>query len=162
MMLALMEEAAMPTKTLYVTDEDATIWEEARALGAGSDDSMSRTVIEGLRALLRERRDDSDQADEKSDLSVTVPQPQYTTLINRYRQDLRTYGWERVSLSMTKACFKEGAARTRAKLKADEARGAADRSDAARKANLSRGPEGRSEAARKANVTRAERQVRKG
>ena len=75
----------MPTKTLYVTEEDATVWEQARALGAGSDDSMSRTVIEGLRALLRERRDNTDQArdDEKADLSVTVPRRRFTTLIDR-------------------------------------------------------------------------------
>jgi hypothetical protein len=138
----------MPTRTLYVSDEDATVWEEARAMGEGTDDSMSSIATEGLRVWLRERRDNAADADsdEKAGLSVTVPRDQYTTLINRYRQDLRKYGWERVSLAMTKACLKEG--------------GAITRSEAARKANETRGPVGRSEAARKANRTRAERKIR--
>jgi hypothetical protein len=130
----------MPTKTLYVADEDAGVWEEAKALSAGNDESLSRMVTDALRLSMRQQLGDSAGDQEReSGVSVTIPPSEYTTLINRYRRDLRGHGWKRVSLAVTRAYMKEGVVESR--------------SAAARKANETRGPEGRRAAALKAHAT---------
>lgn len=57
----------VPRVTLYVRDSDAGVWDRARALSAGSEESLSSLATEGL-AIVVERRErqarlDSENAD---------------------------------------------------------------------------------------------------
>jgi len=138
----------MGTRTLYVADEDERVWKEAAALG---DASVSKLVTEGLRYVIAERRVAEVENEEGSvGHSVTIDRPEYTTIINRLRQLLRRYGWQRVGLAFTEACIREGAARSRAKRRAEETLGAEGRRVAAQRAHETKGVEGRKAAARKA------------
>ena len=140
----------MGTKTLYVSEQDEQVWEEIRATGgADGPESMSRTVSEALRLLLDFRR--SAAADVDADAHQSDADEQ---LVGRFRRELQTAGWQRAGQAFARACVDYGAARSRAKRKADETMGSAGRQAAARKAQETKGPEGRRAAARKAQETK--------
>jgi hypothetical protein len=141
----------MGTKTLYVAEEDEKVWQELRSRAGDTDASVSRTVAEALRSYL-----DAAQAvdDEESDVTVSISKADHTTLITRFRQLLRRYGRDRVSVAYARACYWEGASRSRAKTRADVTMGAAGRIGAARKAVATKGDAGLRRTARKAQTTR--------
>jgi len=146
----------MPTKTLYVAEEDERVWEEVR--GLGGDESVSKLATEGFRLLLAERRAAEEEAQHEND-----QKPEDAEVVKRFLRELRRVGWERAGSLFARACVDYGAARSRAKRKADETLGTEGRKDAARKAQKSKGVKGRQAAARaawatrKANAARTER-----
>jgi hypothetical protein len=138
----------MGTKTLYVSEADEQVWEAAKTLGGDAAESLSRLVTDGLRLLLDER---SAAATETEEEAVA---PEDKSAVALFGRELRRLGWERTGRSYTRACIEYGAARSRAKRKADDTMGPEGRSAAARKAQNTRGVEGRKAAARKAWNTR--------
>jgi hypothetical protein len=139
----------MATKTLYVNDEDERVWDQARALSGDRTESLSRLATEGLFLLLAERQAAAEP--------VAGMVPEDSRAIERFGRELRRLGWERAGRAFTRACIDYGAARSRAKRKADEALGPEGRASAARKASGTKGVEGRKAAARKAWNTRKAR-----
>ncbi len=143
----------MPTRTLYVSDEDEVIWEQARNLASDRPESLSRLATEGLRALIDERRAAAEAAQ-------PAEQIEDAAAVARFARELRALGWERAGKAFTRACLDYGAARSRAKRKADDTLGAEGRQVAARKASATKGDAGRSAAAQKAHETRKSRAAR--
>lgn len=140
----------MATKTLYVSDQDEPVWEQLKSIAGGDGaDSMSKTVTDALRLLLDFRR--SAAEDETAEAHQTAADAQ---LVARFRRELQTAGWQRAGQAFARACVDYGAARSRAKRKADETMGPEGRQAAARRANDSKGPEGRKRAAEKAVRTK--------
>jgi hypothetical protein len=140
----------MATRTLYVSDQDEQIWEQARALSGGETaESLSKLVTDGLRLLLEERRAAVGEAANDNGLSAEDAQ-----LVARFRRDLQRTGWQRAGQAFARACIDYGAARSRAARKAHETMGLEGRQAAARKAHDTMGPEGRQAAARKAQATK--------
>jgi hypothetical protein len=142
----------MPTRTLYVSDQDEQVWEQAKTLagGDGGTESLSKLATEGLRLVLDERRSASaDVAPE-----VEGPAAEDAALVRRFRRELQRAGWQRAGQAFARACVDYGAARSRAKRKADETMGRAGRQAAARKAQDTKGPAGRKRAAQKAVETK--------
>jgi hypothetical protein len=143
----------MATRTLYVSDEDDRVWQQAKGRGASTDESLSRLATEALRVYL-EAEDDNAADDVADEVVVSITKADHTTLINRFRQLLQRFGRDRVAVAYARACYWEGAARSRAKRKADDTMGVVDRSQAAAKATQAKGVEGRQRTARKAGRTR--------
>ena len=140
----------MPTRTLYVPEEDESVWEEARRLGG--DESLSRLATDGLRILLAER-----QATAAEDSQDEAKHPDDAPAVGRFLRELRRLGWEQAGRTFTRACILYGAERSRAKRKADDTLGPEGRQAAARKAQATKGVEGRRLAARKAQNTKLAR-----
>jgi hypothetical protein len=139
----------MATKTLYVSDQDEQLWEEARAIGGDGAESMSKTVTEALRLLIDCRRTAAAGAEaETHETSIEG------RLALRFRRELQSAGWQRAGQAFARACIDYGAARSRAARKAHETMGLEGRQAAARKAHETMGPEGRQAAARKAQQTK--------
>lgn len=143
----------MGTRTLYVAGEDEGVWEEAQKLAGDAAESLSRLATEGLRNVLAERREAEDD-ERATDHAAAVED---AAAIGRFSRELRRLGWERAGRAFTRACIDYGAARSRAKRKADETKGVVGRQADARKAQETKGVEGRKAAARKAWHTRKAR-----
>lgn len=109
----------MGTKTLQVSDEDERVWRGLEGRADGTDGSVSRIVTDALRAYLDAER----EADEAREVMIGLSKADQTTLIDRLRQLLRRYGRDRLAVAYSRACHREGAARRRAKVRADAAAG---------------------------------------
>lgn len=138
----------MGAKTLYVSEQDEQVWEQAKGLGDGAE-SMSKTVTEALRQWVDSHR--SAAADEEAEAHESAAD---TQLVARFRRELQTAGWQRAGQAFARACVDYGAARSRAKRKADETMGPEGRQAAARKAQETKGTVGRKRAAEKAVRTK--------
>jgi hypothetical protein len=141
----------MAKKTLYVSDQDEGVWGQAEHV-AGAE-SLSRFVTESIRLRLDSATDGATSEPEE-DVQVAVGRSEHSALVNSCRALLRKHGWEKLALAYSRALIQEGAARSRAKRKADVSLGPEGRQAAARKRSETMGPEGRKRAARAAWVTR--------
>jgi hypothetical protein len=129
----------MGTKTLYVSDDDEKVWQGLKTRADGNDGSVSRIVTDALRAYL----DAAQEADsEARDVTVSLSKAEQTTLINRLRQLLRRYGRDRVAVAYSRACYWEGAARSRSKGKGDASADIDGPVDAGRKSAGGKAAEG--------------------
>jgi hypothetical protein len=137
----------MGAKTLYVSEQDEQVWEDAKSLGGG-DGSMSKTVTEALRQYADAARSAAAEAEAEAHESAADAQ-----LVARFRRELQAAGWQRAGQAFARACVDYGAARSRAARKAHETMGPEGRQAAARKAQETKGLDGRREAARKAQET---------
>lgn len=142
----------MGAKTLYVSDEDESVWEQAKGLGGDRSDSISRLVTEGLRLVVEERLSGKDTAAVDAEEDSLMPIDAVS--VSRFRRELQRVGWQRAGQAFARACLDYGAARSRAKRKADETMGSKGRRAAARKAVERKGTVGLKAAAAKAWKTR--------
>lgn len=141
----------MGTKTLYVSDDDEKVWLALKSRADDTDGSVSRIATDALRAYMDAAREADSEA---RDVTVSLSKAEQTTLINRIRQLLRRYGRDRVAVAYSRACYWEGAARSRAKGKADAARDADARVDGGRK-----GADAKAETAKRRVARRAPRKA---
>ena len=102
----------MGTKTLYVSDEDEKVWQGLKSRADDTDGSVSRIVTDALRAYLDAAREADNEA---RDVTISLSKAEQATLITRLRHLLRRYGRDRVAVAYSRACYWEGAARSRAK-----------------------------------------------
>jgi hypothetical protein len=135
----------MANRTLYVRKEDEDVWQEAESLG---DATLSELASQGLRAVMAERRAEAESGERGA------PTGEDAQAVTRFGRELHRLGWARAGAAFARACLDYGAARSRAKRKAEARLGPEGRKRAALKAQDAKGPEGRQAAARKAWRTR--------
>jgi hypothetical protein len=135
----------MGNRTLYVRKEDEDVWQEAASLG---DATLSELATQGLQLVMAEQRAAAESGERGA------PTGEDAQAVIRFGRELRKLGWEHAGAAFARACLDYGAARSRAKRKAEERLGPEGRKRAALKAQEAKGPEGRKAAARKAWRTR--------
>jgi hypothetical protein len=137
----------MGTKTLYVSDDDEKVWQALKSRADDSNGSVSRIVTDALRAYMDAAREADGEA---RDVTVSLSKAEQTTLINRIRQLLRRYGRDRVAVAYSRACYWEGAARGRAKVRTAATLDADAQVDGGRRGADTKAQAGRRRVARRA------------
>ena len=144
----------VPTRTIYVSDEDEQVWLHARDMAGDATESLSKMATEGLRVLIASR-----EPEEPLDLSPANIEETFAT--ERFAAELHSLGWERAARAFIRACLDYGAARGGPKVSSAFLLARPEgRHAAAVKARATKGV-GRQAAVRKASATRKARAASK-
>ena len=146
---------SVPTRTIYVSDEDEQVWLRARDMAGDATESLSKLATEGLRVLIASR-----EPEETLDLSPANIEEIFAT--ERFGAELHSLGWERAARAFIRACLAYGAARGGPMVSSDFLLERPERRRAAAvRARATKGVGRRQAAARKAWATRKARPAAK-
>jgi hypothetical protein len=112
----------MPKRTLYVSDEDEKVWEEAQKLSADGDESLSKLATAALRERIAIHRQVQAEDQNGGDIVVSIKRAEHRTVTGKIRSLIDQFGRERVAIAFARACSIESAERSRARQQAAEAK----------------------------------------